>query len=89
MSQMVDASSTFVALSFYNYWEQHVLPGFFIDIFGPVSIFFLKLPIILLANYYIDKEVADSEKRTFIKIAVLTLGLAPGIRSGLRLGAGV
>ncbi len=89
MSQMLDASATFVALSFYNYWEQHVLPGFFINIFGPISIFFLKLPIILLAIYYIDKEVTDTEKRTFLKMAVLILGLAPGLRDTLRLGAGV
>ena len=89
MSQMLDGSATFVALSFYNYWEQHVLPGFFISLFGPVSIFFLKLPIILLAIYYIDKEVSDIEKRTFLKMAVLILGMAPGIRDTLRLGAGV
>ena len=89
MSQMLDASATFVALSFYNYWEQHVLPSFFINIFGPVSLFFLKLPIILLAVYYIDKEVTDTEKRTFLKMAVLVLGMAPGLRDTLRLGAGV
>ncbi len=89
MSQMLDASATFVALSFYPYFEQHVLPGFFIGIFGPISLFFLKLPIILLAIYYIDKEVSDIEKRTFLKMAVLILGLAPGLRDALRLGAGV
>ncbi len=89
MSQMFDASATFVALSFFSYFEQHVLPSFFIDIFGPIALFFLKLPIILLAVYYIDKEVADNEKRTFLKMAVLVLGMAPGLRDTLRLGAGV
>ncbi len=89
VGQVLDASATFVALTYYPYFEQHVVPAFFINLFGPVSLFFLKLPIILLAVYYIDKEVKDEERRTFLKMAVLVLGLAPGMRDTLRLGAGV
>ena len=86
LAHMLDASSTFVALNYYNYFEQHFLPRFFIDIFGPVAMFALKLPVILLALYYIDKEMPDNQKRTFLKIVILILGLAPGLRDLLRLG---
>jgi uncharacterized membrane protein len=86
LGHMLDASATFVALNFYGYFEQHFLPRFFIDTFGPAAFFALKLPVILLALYYIDKEMSDDGKRTFLKIVILILGLAPGLRDMLRLG---
>ena len=86
LAHMLDASSTFVALSYYGYFEQHFLPRFFMDILGPSAFFALKLPIILLALYYVDKEMEDDGKRTFLKIVILILGLAPGLRDMLRLG---
>ena len=87
LAHMLDASATFVALSYYGYFEQHFLPKFFMDMLGPSAFFLLKLPVILLALYYIDKEMKeDDDKRTFLKIVILILGLAPGLRDMLRLG---
>src|SRR3989344_3323461 len=86
LAHMLDASSTFVALSYYGYFEQHFLPRFFIDILGPAAFFALKLQVILLALYYVDKEMENDGKRTFLKIVILILGLAPGLRDMLRLG---
>lgn len=91
-AHMLDASSTFIALQYYGYFEQHVLPGFVISLFGPASFFLLKLPVVLLVLHYLDKELhkkEDAEKKTFLKIAILVLGLAPGLRDFLRLGMGV
>lgn len=91
-AHMFDATTTFVALQFFRYFEQHVVAGFFVNIFGPAGIFVLKLPVILLVLYYLDKELAlpnDIEKRNFLKIAILALGLGPGLRNYLRIVMGV
>ena len=86
---MFDASTTFVALQFFPYFEQHVLPGFFISMFGPVAMFFIKLPVVAAVLYYLDKDMNEPEKKNFIKIVILILGLGPGLRNFLRLGMGV
>jgi len=86
---MFDASTTFVALQFFPYFEQHVLPGFFISIFGPVAMFFIKLPVVAAVLYYLDKDMNEPSKKNFIKIVILILGLGPGLRNFLRLGMGV
>ena len=84
-----DATTTFVALQFFPYFEQHVIAGFFISILGPLGIYALKLPVVTAVLHYIDKEVEEGEKRNFIKIAILILGLGPGLRNFLRLVMGV
>ena len=88
---MFAASTTFVALQFYPYFEQHVLPGFLISIFGPAAMFVLKLIVVSLVLFYIDKDFSkkDAQKKNFIKIAIVILGLGPGLRNFLRLGMGV
>ena len=85
---MFDATTTFVALQFFPYFEQHVVAGFVISFLGPAGIFALKLPVVSAVLYYMDKEV-QGEKRNFLKIAVLVLGLGPGLRNFLRLVMGV
>jgi len=85
---MFDASTTFTALNFFNYFEQHVMPNFLIGMFGPVVMFPLKLIVVMLVLFVLDRELIkkqDLEKRQFIKILVLILGLAPGLRNLLRL----
>ena len=87
---MFDATTTFVALQFFSYWEQHVVPSFVINVLGPVSMFLLKLPIVVLVLYLLDKEMQkDLQKRDMIKLAILVLGLGPGLRNLLRLVMGV
>ncbi|MBS3054198.1 MAG: DUF63 family protein [Candidatus Aenigmarchaeota archaeon] len=88
-AHLFDASTTFTALQFYDYFEQHFLPRFVISIFGPASMFMLKLAVVPAALYYIDKEVADNNKRTLFKLIVLILGLGPGLRNFFRLAMGV
>lgn len=91
-AHMFDATTTFVALQFFPYFEQHVVAGFFVSVLGPAGIYALKLPVILLVLYYLDKEMPekhDAEKRNFLKIAILALGLGPGLRNFLRTVMGV
>ena len=90
-AHLFDATTTYVALAFFpNYFEQHVLPGFFIGFLGPASMFLLKLIVVPLVLYAIDKELSkEHQKRTFLKIVVLILGLGPGLRNFSRLVMGV
>ena len=89
LSHMFDASTTFVSLQFYNYVEQHVLPGFLISIFGPSVMFFLKFIVVSFVLYKIDEDDENEELKKFIKITILILGLAPGLRNFFRLVMGV
>jgi len=82
LSHLFDASSSFVAVTFFFYIEQHVLPGFMFSIFGAWILMPLKIIVVWPALYYIDK-VKDKGFRTWLKIAVLILGLALGTRDFL------
>ncbi len=85
----LDASATFVALTFFGYMEQHVVPRLFMPVIGPISMFFLKIIVVLPVLYIIDRYEKPGNFRNFLKIVVLILGLAPGLRDLLRLMAGV
>lgn len=81
-AHIFDATSTFVAMDLFGYSEQHVLPTFMIDIFGTAFIMYpLKIIVILIVLYIIDKEVEDINSRHMLKLAIFILGLAPGIRN--------
>jgi uncharacterized membrane protein len=82
LSHLFDASSSFVAVTFFSYSEQHVLPGFLFPIFGAWILMPLKIVVVWPALYYIDK-IKDKNFRTWLKIAVLILGLALGTRDFL------
>lgn len=78
--QMFDATTTFVALNFFSYSEQHILPNFFIDSFGPASFIFLKLVGIVTALILIDKFSSDKKFNNYLKLCIGILGMATGTR---------
>lgn len=80
VAHLLDASATYTALTYYNYYEQHVLPSFLINIFGPWIMFPLKIIVVGTVLFVLDKETDDKFLRNFLKIIVLILGLALGIR---------
>lgn len=81
-AHIFDATSTFVAMDFFGYYEQHVLPTFLINMSGTALIMYpLKIGIILLILYIIDKEVDEKTTNHMLKLAIYILGLAPGIRN--------
>jgi uncharacterized membrane protein len=86
---MFDATCTFTALSYYNYYEQHVLPTFFINAFGPLSFLIIKFAAIVTALYLIDRISMDSEFKGYIKLVIGILGAATGTRDFITLAAGV
>ena len=91
-AHMFDASATFVGIDFFNYWEKHVLPGFFINLTGTALVMYpLKIAVFIPLLYLLDREMKreDLELTNFIKFALITIGLAPGIRDAVRIFLGV
>jgi len=88
-SHFLDASATFIALSYFGYLEQHVIPRLLIPLFGPISMFALKIVVVIPVLYVIDRYSDSPDFKNFLKIVVLILGLAPGLRDLIRLAVGV
>ncbi|UCC91343.1 MAG: DUF63 family protein [Candidatus Aenigmatarchaeota archaeon] len=88
-SHMLDASATYVAMTFFGYLEQHPLPRFLIGMTNPAAMFLLKLVVLIPVLYIIDKYSEPGDFKNFLKIVVLILGLAPGLRDMIRLMVGV
>ena len=86
MAHLFDASSTFIAVSFYGYSEQHVLPNALYNLTGTALVMYpLKITVILFALYIIDTYVEDRTIKNMLKLAIFILGLAPGLRDFLSL----
>ncbi len=93
-AHLLDASATYRAISSYGYSEKHVLPSFLINLAGtPLVMYPLKLAVILPVLYIMEKYIAvELKDRTMVgllRLAVLVVGLAPGVRDMLRLSMGV
>ncbi|MEA4956601.1 hypothetical protein SDC9_17115 [bioreactor metagenome] len=89
-AHLFDASSTFIAVDYYGYFEQHVIPSSIYNISGTaITMFPLKIIVICLSLYLIDKYIDDETISGTLKLAIFILGLAPGIRNFLSLAIGV
>ena len=90
MAHLFDASSTYIAVDFYAYTEQHVIPSILTGLVGSAIIMFpLKIVVILGSLYIIDSYIADKKIANMLKLAMFILGLAPGLRNFLSLIMGV
>ncbi len=87
-SHMLDASETYIGITKLGYWELHVLPRFLIENFGAESLVIAKFFVLLVVLYVVDKS-EDNNAKNFIKFVLIVLGLAPGLRDGLRMSFGV
>ncbi len=76
-----------IATQFFFCGEQHPLSGFLLDSF-PLSFVFAKIGLVFVILYYVDKEIKNENLRGFIKIVVIVLGFATGLRDILTLGVG-
>lgn len=90
-SHLLDASSTFVALTFFGYREQHVLPSFLIDLAGGAAagawiMFPLKIIVVGGVLFALDKYGEGVQFKNFLKLVILILGLALGTRDFLTVG---
>ncbi len=88
-AHFLDAAATFTALSFYGYLEQHFIPRMLFPAMGPAGMFLLKIAVVLPVLYIIDRYGEKGDFNNFLKIVIVILGLAPGLRDMLRLMVGV
>ncbi len=86
-AHMLDATATWTAMTFFGYLEQHVVPNMVIPILGPGAMFLLKLAVMIPVLYLVDQYTEEGDFRNFLKIVILILGLAPGLRNTIRLVA--
>ena len=90
-AHVFEATSTFIGVDFLGYGEKHVMSTFMIDYSGTGAVMYpLKLLIILPILYILDKHLSDEPKTgNLAKLAILMLGLAPGLRNMLRMMLGI
>jgi uncharacterized membrane protein len=87
-AHMFDASSTFTAIDLVGGWyEEHVVPVFFIGLFGTSAVMYLlKLAVFIPVIYIIEKYFKDDPQMYYgIKFVLLVLGAGPGIRNTLHM----
>ncbi|MFB6088554.1 MAG: DUF63 family protein [Candidatus Aenigmatarchaeota archaeon] len=82
---MLDASATFVAVSYFSYTEQHVLPNYLFRLLGPAAMFPLKFFVVLGVLYLLDRNIEDKNLKYWLKIVIFVLGFALGVRDVLAL----
>lgn len=81
---MFDATTTFVAINFFGFGEQHVFPRFLIN-FTPISFIFVKLIVIVFILLAIDRFSKDKEFNNYLKLVIGILGAATSSRDFIAL----
>ena len=89
LTHLFDASTTYVAVEYFNYAEQHVLPNALNQLFNTyLTLFPMKIIVIVAVLYIIDQYFDDSTIKNLLKLTVFVLGLAPGLRNILTMAIG-
>ncbi|WP_297465801.1 DUF63 family protein [Thermococcus sp.] len=79
-----DATTTFVGIQFFGFWEQHVLARWLIDTLGTPAAMYLEKFLILLPVVWILDQMRGEEDEdlvNFVKLTVFILGFGPGTRN--------
>lgn len=79
-----DATTTFVGIQFFGFWEQHVLARTLMNLVGTPAVMYLeKLAVITIVVYVLDKFMTDEDPEliNFVKLTVFILGFGPGTRN--------
>ncbi|WP_297535583.1 DUF63 family protein [Thermococcus sp.] len=79
-----DATTTFVGIQFFGFWEQHVLARTLMSIFHTPAVMYLeKFVIITVVVYILDRLMKDEDPEliNFIKLTIFILGFGPGTRN--------
>jgi len=88
-----DSTTTAVAMQFFGYYEQHVLPTVVIGALGPFSFVFVKLvavvAILVAIGKFSGKDAESKEFADYLKLVIGILGAATGTRDFITLVAGV
>lgn len=85
-AHMLDASATVVAVELYGYWEEHYFEGAIIESIGTGLIIYpLKVLVLFIAIYIIQKALEDENALNFWYLALFILGFSPGLRDLLKI----
>jgi len=82
---ILDATTTFVGINYFGYYEMHVLPILLMGIFGSLSFIFVKAFAISAILVLIDKYGDNKEFKNYLKLIIGILGSATLIRDFLRM----
>ncbi len=94
-SHFLDGAATYRGIDIHGYAEKHVLPSFLIELTGTALVMLpLKFLVVTLAIYLLDvayrKDLQEAPNLAWlVKVAIMVLGFAPGMRDMLRLAMGV
>ncbi len=91
----LDGAATFIILDVFStavgkhYFEQHVLSRFVGELLNTYFLFYIvKVAIASTAVYLVEKEKLKPDERIYFYLVIAIIGLAPGIRSVLRMVCG-
>jgi uncharacterized membrane protein len=84
---ILDTTTTTIATAFLGYTPEHVMTGL-ISSANPFLFLPFKLTIILVALYYLEKDLKEGKQWIF-KLALLIMGLPHGIHDSLQILMGV
>jgi uncharacterized membrane protein len=88
-AHMLDASSTFIAVDFFNYGEQHVLANVFMDLAHTAAVMFPLKLVALAVIFYFFEDIKDPDTKAYLYWVVAALGIGPGIRNTLMAAMGL
>jgi len=83
LAHLFDATTTFVGITFFGYYEKLVLPKLLISQYSAFVMFPLKF-IVIFVVYMIDK-IDDKTTRRMVKLVIFILGISPAIRNFTRI----
>lgn len=83
--QVIDGTSSFYAISYLGFSEQHPVSSLILYNV-PMLFIFVKIVLILVILYYVDREIKRENLKGFIKVLLIILGFATGGASLLKIG---
>ena len=83
--QLTDGSATAVAITFFSFSEQHPLSALILNI-NPALFIVLKVVVVLVLLYYVDKNFKNKNLANFSKLFLIILGFSTGLASVFKLG---
>lgn len=94
-AHLLDGSASFTGITFFQFWEKHVIGRGLIEFFETNQVFLIngsaawaiilmKLSVIPLVLYFIDKYGESSKEKLFYKTVIFALGIVIGTRNTLQ-----
>lgn len=88
LGQGIDGSSTYIGTTIFSCVEQHFVSMAIIDFF-PFLFIAIKIAVVIVIVYYLDKEIKDQNYKNYLKSTVIALGFMTGTRNLWSIGLGV